>query len=480
MTNILHLPFVQKPVFFLLAGVCLLPLRSVQGQSCTGCTSGNTYTAPSTSELNLNTEGDYCITGTGEYSGNINLNSESTLCIGENVRVTGNININNEDAEVNNYGTIETGNLSFSGEINNYGQLTVTGDLNINSSGELNNFNSDYGSVQVTGNLNVNSDSELLTEGTIVVDGDVRVNSDGEIEVSNGGGMVIGGNIDVNGEIELTSGTIVVDGNAIVNSDGEVELINGGGMVIGGNINVNGEISGTGTGGCNGISYTGTGTLNSSGEISNIDICDTDNQDATIGTGGTGVTQCNCSLLLPVELVSFEGRYNPRDNTVVLDWVTASEENNERFVVKRSADGFVFDPIGTVMGQGDRQAEYRYRYVDQDPLQGKSYYMLQQFDYDGQSSSSGVIAVENLGTGNIAITIDNITNNELSLELEKGEASGVIAIYNISGKRIFHQYFHEQRTYEQIKIRGVWAKSVYIINFISETGERFSKKIRLP
>jgi hypothetical protein len=94
---------------------------------------------------------------------------------------------------------------------------------------------------------------------------------------------------------------------------------------------------------------------------------------------------------LPVELIDL--RAVPEGDAVRLDWVTATELNNDRFVVQRSADGLQFEDVGMVDGAGTTTVTSFYAWRDADPLEGTSYYRLAQVDYDGTTDHSPVVAV---------------------------------------------------------------------------------------
>jgi hypothetical protein len=96
-------------------------------------------------------------------------------------------------------------------------------------------------------------------------------------------------------------------------------------------------------------------------------------------------------VFLPVELISFTA--SPSGNQVVVEWVTATERNNKYFVVERSKDGQHFEPIGMVDGSGDAIGVTRYGFTDERPLEGVSYYRLQQTDLDGTTNFSEVVPV---------------------------------------------------------------------------------------
>jgi len=76
-----------------------------------------------------------------------------------------------------------------------------------------------------------------------------------------------------------------------------------------------------------------------------------------------------------------------------LDWATALEINNDKFVVERSTDGKNFAPIGTVNGAGTTTQSQTYVHYDQQPVLGWNYYRLQQIDFDGASEYSPIAAV---------------------------------------------------------------------------------------
>ncbi len=107
----------------------------------------------------------------------------------------------------------------------------------------------------------------------------------------------------------------------------------------------------------------------------------------TIFTLGSG----NANNPLPVELLSFDAIAQP--GHVDLKWVTASEQDNQEFIVERSADAASFEAVLHVPGAGNSSSLLAYADIDPDPLQGTSYYRLRQVDIDGVSTLSNVVAV---------------------------------------------------------------------------------------
>jgi len=95
---------------------------------------------------------------------------------------------------------------------------------------------------------------------------------------------------------------------------------------------------------------------------------------------------------LPVELLSFNAE--AMGDRVRLRWTTASETQNELFVVERSANAAGFEGIANVPGAGTSSQRRDYVFDDAEPLVGTSYYRLRQVDTDGSGSVSDVVAVE--------------------------------------------------------------------------------------
>jgi len=72
----------------------------------------------------------------------------------------------------------------------------------------------------------------------------------------------------------------------------------------------------------------------------------------------------------------------------MLEWSTALELNNERFIVQRSLDGISYEDIGRVDAAGLSSKETPYHFMDIGINDQKAYYRLKQIDDDGTASYS--------------------------------------------------------------------------------------------
>ena len=97
---------------------------------------------------------------------------------------------------------------------------------------------------------------------------------------------------------------------------------------------------------------------------------------------------------LPIELLQFNGKY--QDNGSLLYWSTASETDNDYFVVERSNDGNHFYAVGTVDGAGNSNQVLSYNLRDYESIDKVAYYRLKQVDFDGHYTYSKIIALRSM------------------------------------------------------------------------------------
>lgn len=95
---------------------------------------------------------------------------------------------------------------------------------------------------------------------------------------------------------------------------------------------------------------------------------------------------------LPIELTHFDVK--PIDNSVELTWTTATEINSDHFELLRSRDAENWEYLGKLDAAGNSTNETEYKYIDNSPLAGDSYYKLIQYDLDGNFKEYGPRHVE--------------------------------------------------------------------------------------
>jgi len=97
------------------------------------------------------------------------------------------------------------------------------------------------------------------------------------------------------------------------------------------------------------------------------------------------------SSSLPVELISFDGIADIQ--SILLNWQTASEQNNQGFQIQRTSNQVNWDSIGFIQGVGNSNLINHYNFKDIRPLDGVNYYRLKQIDFNGNFKYSETIGV---------------------------------------------------------------------------------------
>jgi Secretion system C-terminal sorting domain len=136
------------------------------------------------------------------------------------------------------------------------------------------------------------------------------------------------------------------------------------------------------------------------------------------------------ALILPVELVTFEGKNTKKGN--ILSWETASEKNTKEFVLEKSSDNKTFSVVGTVKASGNSITPLTYSFLDINPSY-LNYYRLKIVDFDGKVEFSKVVSIQNNKTKDgLAKVFPNPTSDFLTIESE--EILEKIIVFNTLGQ----------------------------------------------
>ena len=141
--------------------------------------------------------------------------------------------------------------------------------------------------------------------------------------------------------------------------------------------------------------------------------------------GGTATLDCTP---LPIELIDWSG-YN-KNGVNNLTWATASEINNDYFLIERSIDGINWDRIGTMEGAGNSNTGIVYDFDDTEFQDSLNYYRLSQVDFDGQKEQFHIISIDNRKEPKILIKRYNLMGQELTDETYMYYNGIVIERYN--------------------------------------------------
>lgn len=183
--------------------------------------------------------------------------------------------------------------------------------------------------------------------------------------------------------------------------------------------------------------------------------------------------------LLPVTLVEF--KVAQKSSTAILQWSTASEQNNKGFAVERSSDATNWSQIAFVAGKINSNTLSYYSATDVAPVSGVNYYRLKQVDLDGRttyysptkslnfdaSSATGLTVFPNPATTRVSVALGAIQS-----------AASQYYIISADGKIVKSGSFDRSlsNTVQNIDVSRL-QKGLYIIKLTDGTKQKSTKLI---
>ena len=187
----------------------------------------------------------------------------------------------------------------------------------------------------------------------------------------------------------------------------------------------------------------------------------------------TGPDTLGLHTTLPVTWLSFDA--TPNGKQVDLHWVTATEINNDYFIVTRSADAYGFETLGSIDGSGNSTQQLSYGYTDYNPLPGISYYRLLQVDYDGRIHRSQIIAVnrkDNPSSGTLIIQAGSGLSPAAALLTSDVDGHSDLVITSVTGSLIYKGKveFIKGLNYIPLPFLESIATGIYFAGMVNEEG----------
>lgn len=195
-------------------------------------------------------------------------------------------------------------------------------------------------------------------------------------------------------------------------------------------------------------------------------------------SGGTGPQfrlddiQINSLSVLPISLTSFTGK--ALDKNILLNWNTASEENNDYFDVQHSADGKTFTSIGKVAGAGTSTTFKDYLFTDENPFAGTNYYKLVQHDFDGKTTESKVIGVaSNIAAATLSVYA---SSSDVKITLSSpNKTEGTFEVFDIGGRKLATTSLSVNKGYNTVSVPVSLQPGVHFVKYTAD-GETINVK----
>lgn len=214
---------------------------------------------------------------------------------------------------------------------------------------------------------------------------------------------------------------------------------------------------------------------------SKIDICGSTTWN---GPGPTTGPTSYGSNPLPIELVSFNAKLHDKTK-VKLEWVTATEHNNHFFTIERSRNGATFEEVKRVDGAGNSSTQKAYSAIDENPMEGTSYYRLKQTDYDGKFEYFDLVAIDFQKTANGCVlkVYPNPCMGQCNVELAECDDDNspeiAVEVIDAAGNKVYSRIPERSSKGSfslSIDTHNNLKPGVYIVRGVSKS-EQYNKKV---
>jgi hypothetical protein len=187
---------------------------------------------------------------------------------------------------------------------------------------------------------------------------------------------------------------------------------------------------------------------------------------------------------LPVVMTNFNG--SCQTDYVHVFWQTASEMNCSHFDIESSTDGFQWEVLGSIQGNGNSTSIKNYDWLDYtsrlDVRQKPVYYRLRQVDFDGKEDLINPISVfceEKLET-KIEL-YPNPTNGSTKIFIyHQGttDETAQLILTDVAGKLISQQTITLLNGGVEVNLDLTnYESGIYYVTFLSSTNERINQRL---
>jgi hypothetical protein len=178
-----------------------------------------------------------------------------------------------------------------------------------------------------------------------------------------------------------------------------------------------------------------------------------------------------CSTL-PVNFLGFSAEC--KSDFIQLNWQTASEINNDYFVIEKAGADMNFIYAGTVSGSGNSSVINHYAFQDFEVLSTNVYYRLVQYDYNGEQSYSDIVSVAQCEEFDYEIknTFYNSYQEELVVTYNVNKTAVVnVKIFDVQGKLVVDntEILYQNQNQLIIPVKKLVKNTFYLMSIISSS-----------
>jgi hypothetical protein len=171
---------------------------------------------------------------------------------------------------------------------------------------------------------------------------------------------------------------------------------------------------------------------------------------------------------LPINLTDFTAVCH--SGKILIKWSTATETNNDHFVLERSLDAESWTEAANIKGAGTSSSPHNYSFDDTFLSNEISYYRLSQVDRDGKTERFKIISANCVSSVDKMTVFPNPASNEINFQFDLSKNYGLaeIRLLDNMGKICFKQKVELSKGQISYKFSSLPSAGAYTVLFYSE------------
>ena len=197
-----------------------------------------------------------------------------------------------------------------------------------------------------------------------------------------------------------------------------------------------------------------------------------------VTTHAVTVTSDEVCAPLPVTWLYFRGK--AVQHTVLLEWATAYEVNNNYFTIEKSKDGITFSEMTKVKSVANGNTNnHSYTFSDEEPF-ASTYYRIFQTDFDGnQKWFNNIINIKIRGNQSF-VAKHYVGGNTIYIQTTGApDGNGFIELFSMDGRKVVSQQISLSADDNTYQINQSLKKGIYILMIKSYNEYIYSDKIMI-
>lgn len=177
---------------------------------------------------------------------------------------------------------------------------------------------------------------------------------------------------------------------------------------------------------------------------------------------------------LPIELGEFQVK-NANSGTVLIQWQTLSEIENDHFEIQKRYADAEWETIGLVEGQGNSYETVEYEFTDRKPIPGINYYRIVNVDYSGRKNYSVSRTIHFKDNNREINVFPNPATDKINIRGTLKNAK--IELLSIDGKVINTITLSDTRTDYAFEIKDL-EKGSYLVRVVQQNDQQVFKVVK--